>query len=72
MKVSELISNFTIAMSNEEASVLESMKDKPLTPLHSFTQREQFVIETLIRKALVSKVVNNGTVLVMANEEYKP
>jgi len=71
MKINELISKFTIALSNEEASVLENMKDR-ISPLYSYTPREQFVIETLIRKALVSKVVKNGTVLVMANEEYKP
>lgn len=70
MKLNELISKFTIALSNEEAKVLEGMKDS-VSPLHSYTPREQFVIESLIRKALVSKVVKNGTVLVMANEEYK-
>jgi len=71
MKINELISKFTIQLSNEESEVLEGMKDK-VSPLHSYTPREQFVIETLIRKAVVSKVVRNGTVLVMANEEFKP
>jgi len=71
MKINELLTKFTIALSNEESKVLESMKDK-IAPLYSYPPREQFVIEGLIRKALVSKVVKNGTVLVMANEEYKP
>jgi len=70
MKINELISKFIIALSNEEAKVLEGMGDK-IAPFHSYTPREQFVIENLIRKALVSKVVKNGSVLVMANEEYR-
>ena len=50
--------------------MLERMGNK-VNPIHSYTEREQFVIESLVRKALVSKVVNNGMVLVMANEGYK-
>ena len=68
MKINELIGEFTIAMSNEEASVLKKL-DNPL-PLHSFPEREQFVIEGLIRKALVSKIRNNNMTLVVANEEF--
>ena len=55
-------------MSNEEADVLKKL-DNPL-PLHSFPEREQFVIEGLIRKALVSKVHNNNMTLVVANEQF--
>ncbi|SVB44630.1 uncharacterized protein METZ01_LOCUS197484 [marine metagenome] len=55
-------------MSNEEARVLKKL-DNPL-PLHSFPEREQFVIEGLIRKALVSKVRNNNLTLVVANEDF--
>lgn len=53
-------------MSNEEKDVLDRMSG--VQPLDSFTEREQFVIEGLIRKSLVSKVHNKGSVLVMANE----
>ena len=70
MKLNELISQFTIALSNEESEMLERMGNK-VNPIHSYTEREQFVIESLVRKALVSKVLNNGMVLVMANEGYK-
>jgi hypothetical protein len=48
------------------------MSKGDVTPIHAYTEREQFVIESLIRKALVSKVVKNGRILVMANETYKP
>ena len=68
MKINELIGEFTIQMSNEEAEVLKKL-DNPL-PLHSFPEREQFVIENLIRKALVSKVRNNNMTLVVANKEF--
>jgi len=66
MKLNELITSFSIAMSNEEKEVLDLIEG--IQPLESFTEREQFVIEGLIRKSLVSKVHNKGYTLVMANE----
>jgi hypothetical protein len=66
VKLNELIKQFSIAMSNEEKDVLGRMSG--VQPLDSFTEREQFVIEGLIRKSLVSKVHNKGSTLVMANE----
>ena len=70
MKINDLVGEFTIAMSNEESEVLKKL-DNPLPlPLHSFPEREQFVIEGLIRKALVSKVRNNNMTLVVANEDF--
>ena len=68
MKINDLVGEFTIAMSNEESEGLKKL-DNPL-PLHSFPEREQFVIEGLIRKALVSKVRNNNMTLVVANEDF--
>jgi hypothetical protein len=53
-------------MSNEEKSVLDSLEG--VRPLDSFTEREQFIIESLIRKSLVSKVHHKGSTLVMAND----
>ena len=67
MKINDLVGEFTIAMSYEEARVLSKL-DNPL-PLHSFPEREQFVIEGLIRKALVSRIRNNNMTLVVANDE---
>lgn len=66
MKLNQLIKSFSIAISNEEKSVLDSISG--VQPLDNFTEREQFIIESLIRKSLVSKVHNNGSTLVMANE----
>ena len=67
MKLNELIKQFPIAMNNEEAKLLKSLKG--VIPLESFDEREQFILEGLIRKSLVSKVYNNGNILVVANEE---
>ena len=67
MKLNELIKQFTIAMNNEEAKLLKSLKG--VIPLESFDEREQFILEGLMRKSLVSKVYNNGDILVVANEE---
>ena len=68
MKINDLVGEFTIAMSNEESEVIKKL-DNPL-PVHTFPEREQFVIEGLIRKALVSKVRNNNMTLVVANEDF--
>jgi hypothetical protein len=67
MKLNDLITQFTIAMSNEEAKLLRNVKG--VMPYESFDEREQFVLEGLIRKSLVSKVHNNGNILVVANDE---
>jgi hypothetical protein len=66
MKLNELIKSFSIAMSNEEKALLDQMQD--VRPLDSFTEREQVIIENLVRKSLVSKIHNKGSTLVMANE----
>jgi hypothetical protein len=71
MKINELLTKFTIQMSNEERDLLDKMGND-VKVIHAYTDRERFVIESLIRKALVSKIVRNGSVLVVANENYKP
>lgn len=65
MKLNELISEFKIAVSNEERNILDSMQG--ISALESFEAREQVIIENLIRKSLVSKVVRNNQTLVMKN-----
>ena len=66
MKLNDLVGNFTIAMSNEEKKVLSKIEG--IMRLDSFEEREQVIIENLIRKSLVSKVQHKGSTLVMANE----
>jgi len=66
MKLNELLTDFQIEMSNEEKEVLA--KCKAVRPIHTFSERDRFVIEGLIRKSLVSKIIHNGDVLVVTNE----
>lgn len=66
MKLNELLTDFNIQMSNEEQEVLKRCKS--VRPLHTFSERDKFVIEGLIRKSLVSKIIHNGDVLVVTNE----
>jgi hypothetical protein len=66
MKLNELIQDFTIYTTNEEKEVLSRIDD--MMSLDTFTEREQAIIENLIRKSLVSKVQQRGSTLVMANE----
>jgi hypothetical protein len=54
MKINELIKEFEVYTSNEEKRMLEQLTH--VRPLHSFSERDQFTIESLIRKSLVIKV----------------
>jgi|TARA_R110000796_G_scaffold133550_2_gene249150 hypothetical protein len=66
MKINELIQEFTIQATNEERVVMQ--KCDTVRSLDSFSERDRFIIEALIRKSLVSKIVQNGTVMVVINE----
>jgi len=67
MKINELINSFEIFITNEERNIYETMNDK--SALAQFNEREQFIIQNLIRKSLVSKVISNGQVLVVKNDQ---
>lgn len=66
MKINELISSFEIFITNEERAIYETIDER--TALSKFNEREQVIIQNLIRKSLVSKVVANGQVLVVKND----
>ncbi len=66
MKINDLVGEFTVQTSNEEKEVLAKVQNPLL--MNSFPEREQFVIEGLIRKALITKVNRNGMIVVVANE----
>lgn len=65
MKINELISDFQIYTTNEESTILEGLDS--VVPLDSYNDREQLVIQNLIRKSLVTKVTHNNSVLVLRN-----
>ena len=54
MKINELIKDFEVYTSNDEKRMLEQLSY--VRPLSSFSERDQFTIESLIRKSLVIKV----------------
>lgn len=67
MKLNELINAFEIYTTNEEQKVL----DKIASPCYveMFSEREQRVIENLVRKSLITKVYHKGQMLVAPNEK---
>lgn len=67
MKLNELIKEFTIQVTNEENDLLDKIK----SPCYyeSFNEREQFIIENLFRKSLLTKVHNRGNIIVVPNEK---
>jgi len=64
MNINELVKD--IYMTNEEKDLLETI-DSPM-PLGSFPEREQTIINNLIRKSIISKVQHNGTIMVIRND----
>ena len=52
-------------MNNEEKKLYNSIRGT--MPLDSFDERDQFIIDGLVRKSLVRKVNNKGYTLVTTN-----
>lgn len=65
MNLSEFTRGIEIWRSREEQEVLEQIKE--LTPLAAFQEREQAIIEGLIRKSLVIKVESKENTYVYPN-----
>jgi|TARA_B110000971_G_scaffold209537_1_gene235763 hypothetical protein len=63
MKIKDLINNTYIT--NEEATVMKKIDDA--SPLKGFSERDQFIMNSLIRKNLISKIRNGSTVMVVKN-----
>ena len=64
MKIIDIVNE--IYMTNEEKALLETIND--VRPLGSFLEREQTIINNLIRKSIISKVQHNGTIMVIRND----
>ena len=65
MKINELVNN--TYKTNEEKSLLATFDGA--RPLGAFPEREQTIINNLIRKSIISKVQHNGTIMVMRNDD---
>lgn len=68
MKINELIDDFKIWTTNEEADLLKKLRS-PIK-LASLTETEQFRVQAMIRKSLVIKIGQEDPTIV-ANEKYK-
>jgi hypothetical protein len=65
MKINELLGEFNIYRSREEDDMLKRLSTAAF--LNSFTERDRFIIEGLIRKSLVIKI-GDVNPKVIANE----
>lgn len=66
MKINELIDNFEIWTTNEEAKLLKKLKDP--VKISQLGEHEQFQVQAMIRKSLVTKIGHNDP-SVVANEK---
>ena len=66
MKINELISNFEIWTTNEEAKLLKKLKNP--VKLSHLSEQEQFKVQAMIRKSLVTKIGMTDPTVV-ANEK---
>ena len=57
MKLNEIITDFTIFTTNEEEVFLKKMPSTSQS-FNAFSERQQFILDSLIRKSLVSKIGN--------------
>jgi hypothetical protein len=69
MKINELVGSFEIWTTNDEAKLLEKLKHP--VKLSSLEETDQFKIQAMIRKSLVTKI---GLIdpTVVANEKQTP
>lgn len=66
MKLNELIRDFKIYKTNEEVEELSKL-NAPV-PLASLSERQQVIMNNLIRKSLVSKIKSNNVIMVARND----
>ena len=65
MRINELVTEFTIQTSNEEKDMLSKLQS--VKNLDTFMERDQEVINQLIRKSLVRRMDKDGQTMVVAN-----
>ena len=65
MRINELIQEFIIQTSNEEKDMLSKLQS--VKNLDTFMERDQEVINQLIRKSLVRRMEKDGQTMVVAN-----
>ena len=66
MKINELIQEFEIWTTNEEQEILKRLKNP--VKLSSLTEHDQFKVQAMIRKSLITKIGHKDPTVV-ANEK---
>jgi hypothetical protein len=66
MRIKEISDGTRIALSNEEKSVLDSIRD--FSFMEAFNEREQYIIDNLIKKSLVLKIPRNNKAVLVKND----
>ena len=66
MRIKEISDGTRIAISNEEKSVLDSIRD--FSFMETFNEREQYIIENLIKKSLIVKIPRNNKAVLVKND----
>jgi len=67
MKLNDLIKEFVIFMSNEEQDIYDRLGQ--VSAPEQFSEREQRIIESMIKKSLVSKINYKGNCYLVRNDE---
>ena len=66
MRLNELLGEFSIYVNNEESALLDRMPEHDVL-ITFFNEHEQIVLNDLIRKSLVKRIVEGGLVSVRKN-----
>lgn len=66
MRMKDILENFSVQVSNEEKTLLQSLNGP--RPIEDFTERERFILENLIRKSLVTKIKDGRSYCVTKNQ----
>jgi len=66
MQINEILSSFTIYVNNEENELLESMPQGEVL-LSNYDERQQTVINNLIRKSILTRIDNHGSTSIKKN-----
>ena len=70
MKLNELIGDFEIFTTNEEQQFLDKFANGCYTD--TLTEREQVLVDNLVKKSILTKVRYQGSIWVSIDENYKP
>ena len=70
MKLNELIGDFSIFTTNEEQKFLDMFSIGCYTD--TLAEREQTLVDNLVRKSILTKVKYQGSIWVSIDENYKP